>query len=650
MSTVGTLSVKINGDSSNLDKTLGKSQGDLKKFARNAGVAVAAAATAFAAMTKRTINTMDAMAKMSAQAGVSVESLSRLGFAADLSGLNTEKLSTNLIRLTKGMSDASQGIGEAKKGFDALGIDGGSIKSADEALLQIADRFQQMPDGAEKTAIAYQLFGRAGAQMIPMLNQGRAGLQAMGDEAERFGIVLTTDGAKAAEAFNDNLTRLGSVFTGVFHQVANFVLPTLNKYLEATFEARKATDGWFRSLAVMSMGGIPSTFTEFTTEILAAENALNKAKIAQEKFEQGTLGDIYELQDIKALEARVRMLKALAEIEEKRREGLTNVTAPDFVITPTVAKTDTPDLLGEFIDDIMPAHQAFQSFIGDITGETDRELQEQRMMFLRQARDIGRISEEQFQKFSEEVALMNKSSMDEMGEFAVQAARNIQNILGDSLLAMLDGKFTSIGDSFAKMIKRMVADLMASQIAGMLFGNFDKTGAIGGVVGALGQAVAGFLNPTGIGATTIGTGSTAGGAGAVSFPVSGGAVPAVPFADGGFTGKGTQFQPAGVVHKGEFVLNAAATRRIGLHNLERMSKGFADGGMVGGGGMGGGVNINIRNEAGADGYKATAQARQNSDGGLNIDVMVKRVVSADMQSNGALSQQMASTFGLRRAI
>lgn len=646
MSTVGTLSVKINGDSSNLDKALGKSQGDLKKFARNAGVAVAAAATAFAAMTKRTINTMDAMAKMSAQAGVSVESLSRLGFAADLSGLNTEKLSTNLIRLTKGMSDASQGIGEAKKGFDALGIDGGSIKSADEALLQIADRFQQMPDGAEKTAIAYQLFGRAGAQMIPMLNQGRAGLQAMGDEAERFGIVLTTDGAKAAEAFNDNLTRLGSVFTGVFHQVANFVLPTLNKYLEATFEARKATDGWFRSLAVMSMGGIPSTFTEFTTEILAAENALNKARIAQEKFEQGTLGDIYELQDIKALEARVRMLKALAEIEEKRREGLTNVTAPDFVITPTVAKTDTPDLLGDFIDDIMPAHQAFQSFIGDITGETDRELQEQRMMFLRQARDIGRISEEQFQKFSEEVALMNKSSMDEMGEFAVQAARNIQNILGDSLLQMLDGKFTSIGDSFAKMIKRMVADLMASQIASMLFGNFDKTGAIGGLVGAVGNAIVGAFTggmSTGIGgATAIGAGSTAGGAGAVSFPVS--------LATGGYTGDGTQFQPAGVVHKGEYVLNAAATKRIGLHNLERMSKGFADGGMVGGGGIGGGVNINIRNEAGADGYKATAQARQNSDGGLNIDVMVKRVVSADMQSNGALSQQMASTFGLRRAI
>jgi phage-related minor tail protein len=120
-------------------------------------------------------------------------------------------------------------------------------------------------------------------------------------------------------------------------------------------------------------------------------------------------------------------------------------------------------------------------------------------------------------------------------------------------------------------------------------------------------------------------------------------------ASGGYTGDGGQFEPAGIVHRGEYVLNAAATRRIGLNNLDKMNRGFANGGYAGGS-MSSGVNINIKNEAGADGYKATAQTRTNSDGGLNIDVLVRRVVSSDIQNNGALAQQMASTFGLSRSI
>lgn len=636
MSNVGTLSVKITGDSSSLDKTLGKTQGDLKKFAATAGVAVAAAATAFAVMAKKTINTMDAMAKMAQQAGVSVESLSRLGYAADLSGLSSEKLATNLIRLTKGMSDASQGIGEAKKGFDALGIEGGSIKSADEALLQIADRFSKMPDGAEKTAIAYQLFGRAGAQMIPMLNQGREGLKKVGDEAERFGKVMTNEGAKAAEQFNDNLTRLGSIAEGVFIQMANEWLPTINDFVDALFEANRASLNLGESLFVALGTSVPRSLDEASTMVVKQTALVGSLRKEYEKL--GKFEDVDAFGIVGAAQSRLRIEEQKLTLLESRAKALEQAPSARLnevfafapLAPPSVGKADTSDVLGDFIDDIMPAHEAFQQFIGEVTGSTERELQNQKMMYLKQARDIGRISQEEFTKYSEEVALMNKSNINEMGEFAVQAARNIQNILGDSLLAMLDGKFTSIGDSFAKMIKRMVADLMASQIAGVLFGNFDKTGSIGGIVGSVGKAIAGML-PS---------------AGGVSVPSD---FNAGGFSRGGYTGNGSQFEAAGVVHKGEYVLNAAATRRIGLNNLERMSKGYADGGMVGGG-IAGGVNINIKNEAGADGYKATAQAKRNSDGGLNIDVLVRRVVASDMQNNGALSQQMANTFGLRRAI
>jgi len=60
-----------------------------------------------------------------------------------------------------------------------------------------------------------------------------------------------------------------------------------------------------------------------------------------------------------------------------------------------------------------------------------------------------------------------------------------------------------------------------------------------------------------------------------------------------------------------------------------------------------GININIKNEAGGDGYQATATARKN-DSGLDIDIMVRKAVNADLMRNGPMAQQMSSVFNLRR--
>ena len=60
------------------------------------------------------------------------------------------------------------------------------------------------------------------------------------------------------------------------------------------------------------------------------------------------------------------------------------------------------------------------------------------------------------------------------------------------------------------------------------------------------------------------------------------------FATGGYTGDGGKYEPAGTVHKGEFVMTKEATKRIGVDNLYRMMRGYANGGVVGGASSGGG--------------------------------------------------------------
>ena len=125
------------------------------------------------------------------------------------------------------------------------------------------------------------------------------------------------------------------------------------------------------------------------------------------------------------------------------------------------------------------------------------------------------------------------------------------------------------------------------------------------------------------------------------------------YAEGGYTGDGGKYQPAGIVHAGEFVMNKQATSRIGVGNLYKMMRGYADGGLVGSaplaGAGGGQVNINIKNEAGGDGYQATATARKN-ESGLDVEILVRKVMGDDLRRNGPMSQQMTNTFGLRRAM
>lgn len=207
------------------------------------GAAAIAAGVGLAVLTKSALNNMDALAKQSQMAGVTVESLSALSYAAELSGVSQEDLTKSMVKLTKGMSDAKQGTGEALKGFQALGIDVEKLGGADGALEAIAEQFAGMEDGAGKTALALALFGKAGAAMIPLLNGGADGLRKMNEEAKILGLVISTDTAKAAEQFNDSLTTLGKITTGLVNQYTAGMLPALNNITQGFFNAYLQADG-----------------------------------------------------------------------------------------------------------------------------------------------------------------------------------------------------------------------------------------------------------------------------------------------------------------------------------------------------------------------------------------------------------------------
>lgn len=197
---------------------------------------------AFTAAVISTTQYADELISLSKKSGIATDDLSKLKYAAEQDGVSFDSLSNGLKFLAKNVETAD-------KEFRSLGIstkdNNGIIKSADALLKEVADKFQKMPDGVEKTNIALKLFGRAGTDMIPMLNNGSEGIKALGDEAQKLGIVMGTSSAQAFKKFGDEMLAVKEGFRGLFIVMAENILPTI----QSVANSIKNIVIWFNSLS-----------------------------------------------------------------------------------------------------------------------------------------------------------------------------------------------------------------------------------------------------------------------------------------------------------------------------------------------------------------------------------------------------------------
>jgi len=205
---------------------------NLKAGAAAVGVAIAAAATAAVAMTKANIDAADAAGESAAAAGISVEQYTRLGYAMKFSVGGADALDGSMKFLNKSMYDAANGSKSAQAAFDSLGVSytnaDGSLRESTDVMLDVADKFSTMKDGAQKSAMAMDIFGKSGAEMVPFLNQGAAGINELTAQADRLGVTLDGPTADAAGQFNDNIDMLKGAAKGFGNEVMKGLLPSLN--------------------------------------------------------------------------------------------------------------------------------------------------------------------------------------------------------------------------------------------------------------------------------------------------------------------------------------------------------------------------------------------------------------------------------------
>lgn len=198
----------------------------------------------------------DKMGKMAVVAGIPVEQFSRLAYAANLSKVSTEDFGVALKKLNVNISEAAAGGAKQASLFSALGVSvkdaAGKTRDADAVMGDLADRFSELQDGPEKAALAVALFGKAGSQMIPFLNEGREGLKKLGEEADRFGITISSSTVAAATEFNDNVERISKSVEGLSVQVAAQLAPAMADLTKQLLDSKTSAQGFRETAEVLA--------------------------------------------------------------------------------------------------------------------------------------------------------------------------------------------------------------------------------------------------------------------------------------------------------------------------------------------------------------------------------------------------------------
>lgn len=264
------LRIKADVQGENNIRRLGNSMQGLQGQAKNAamafnglkgavgGFAAAIAGSAIVggltAIVKKSIDAGDELFNLQAKTGVAASALIGIGNAAKLADVDVATLGKGLNKLNLNLVKAAEGNEDLARKFAALGVNvkdaNGQVVPADKALQQIADRFADMPDGAQKAAAAVALFGKAGSDLIPLLNEGAASM-------EKFTYKVGDDFAARSDLFNDTITELGIKTNGFGLELTDALLPALQSILEVfgdLFDTKQDWTALFEAIKVSIRG------------------------------------------------------------------------------------------------------------------------------------------------------------------------------------------------------------------------------------------------------------------------------------------------------------------------------------------------------------------------------------------------------------
>jgi hypothetical protein len=224
--------------------TTGKLVGGLAKGVATATVALTAASVAVAAVARSSFEFADAIGKVSTRTGIATDTVQAFQIAAVESGSSVEIANKSLEKFTRSVGDAQRGLKTQADIFRDLGVSiedaNGNTKTMDVLLREVSDGMAGLQSQSEKATVAANLFGRAGIQIVDVLDNGGAAFDAYIDKAREYGLILSEEGIRKSEKFNDTLAFITRQFKTATAAISIAFLPILQN-LATSFKEVTAT-------------------------------------------------------------------------------------------------------------------------------------------------------------------------------------------------------------------------------------------------------------------------------------------------------------------------------------------------------------------------------------------------------------------------
>lgn len=312
--TLAELVIKLSADSAVLRADFDKARKHAESFtssltsafSRLGGVIAGVfSAGALAAMVKQAAQFGEEISLAAQRTGMATEQISALRFAAGQSNIEFSNLQNSLARLSKNIAGFGKDSDAAHRALKALGVSArdssGQFVPLHGLLLNIADKFSQASDGGSKAAIAMALFGKSGAELIPLLNAGAAGIARLEARAKDLGVVLDAQAASGAELFNDELQALQTSLQGLQLLIADKLFGRLTVLVELFLRNKHAIAAFTANLELLSIGlgvVVAQELNFFGMNDKALEAMAAKAEQVMKKRTQALLDLQNELADL----------------------------------------------------------------------------------------------------------------------------------------------------------------------------------------------------------------------------------------------------------------------------------------------------------------------------------------------------------------
>jgi uncharacterized protein YqgV (UPF0045/DUF77 family) len=176
----------------------------------------------------------DEIGKMSKRLGIAQSSLQEFGFAAEQSGASLSTIETGVRRMQRVINDAGKGMASASDALKQIGLSSADLngKGTEQQFQMIATALGNVTDATKKAAIAQEIFGRSGTQLLPMFSNGAEGLAALRKEANDLGLVLSDADISQAEELTDSFNRIGRTIKAVFLKIGASVAKPMGDFLD----------------------------------------------------------------------------------------------------------------------------------------------------------------------------------------------------------------------------------------------------------------------------------------------------------------------------------------------------------------------------------------------------------------------------------